>query len=72
MKGRSRFTLAEASEIRAILGAVRRVGRPEQKALRHALRSHGFYISDWSRPATGFTLASFDELVLSDRVRVGE
>lgn len=62
--------MAEAAEIRAVLGAVRRVGRAQQKALRHALRSSGFYISDWSRPATGFTRTDFDDLVHSGGVRV--
>lgn len=70
MKGRSRFTMAEATEIRAILGSVRRGGRSEQKALRCSLRSLGFYISDWSRPATGFTSTNFDDLVHAGRVRL--
>ncbi|MGK2938803.1 MAG: hypothetical protein ACSLFR_13520 [Solirubrobacteraceae bacterium] len=62
--------MAEATEIRAILGSVRRVRRAEQKALRHALRASGFYISDWARPATGFTRRDFDHLIDSGRIRV--
>jgi hypothetical protein len=61
---------AEGKEIRADLSTLRRVGRDQQKVIRDELRSRGFYISDWPRPATGFTLADFDALVRTGRVRI--
>jgi hypothetical protein len=64
VKGRDRFTPAEAGRIRELLARVRRVEPgTAQKLLRDQLRATGFYISDWGRGAAGFTRADFDELV---------
>jgi hypothetical protein len=72
MKGHSRFTPAEAKEICANLCTLRRVGRDQQKVIRDGLRSSGFYISDWSRPATGFTVFDFEDLARTGRVRIDD
>jgi hypothetical protein len=49
MKGRDRFTSAEADEVRSLLDLVRNAepGRP-RKLLRDQLRAVGFYISDFA------------------------
>lgn len=64
MKGKGAFSQAEAQRARELLGKIRVAGRDEQKQLRHRLRSDiGFYISDFTRSSTGFTVADFDSLV---------
>ena len=67
MKGRDRFTSAEAADIRRLLGLVRRAepGTP-QKLLRDQLRASGFYISDFG--GSGFTPSDFDDLLHRGRV----
>jgi hypothetical protein len=65
VKGRDRFTGAEATEIRRPQRLVRaaEAGTP-QKRLRYELRARGFYISDWGTGGVGgFTASDFDELV---------
>jgi hypothetical protein len=73
MKGRDRFTAAEAATIRELLRQVRRAepGTP-QKLLRDQLRAMGFYISDWDGSQAGFTGAAFDDLVSRGLVIVGD
>ena len=72
MKGRDRFTAKEAQRIRELLREVRRSERPEQKRLRREIRAIGFYIDDWPRAATGFTVSDFDDLVTRGLVRIQE
>lgn len=71
IKGRDRFSEAEAAEIRRLLALVRRAepGSP-QKVLRDQLQRIGFYISDYAAGSVGFTRTDFDELVNSGRVVV--
>jgi hypothetical protein len=71
MKGRDRFTQAESDAIRRALGSLRQAERPAQKSIRESLRQQsGFYISDWSRAATGFTRSDFDDLLRQGRIHV--
>jgi hypothetical protein len=58
MKGKKRFSTAEAAQIRRLLQIPNRT-----KSTREKLRAHGFYISDWSTPAEGFYVSDFDNLV---------
>lgn len=70
-KAKRSFTRGEATEIRALLSALRRADRATQKSIRHALRELGFYISEWPpRPAIGFTLTHFDKLVERGDIRI--
>lgn len=73
MKGRDRFTAAEAATIRELLRRVRcaEPGAP-QKQLRDRLRTTGFYISDWGGGRTGFTAADFDDLVALGLITIGK
>jgi hypothetical protein len=71
VKGRTEFTEATADRIRVLLSQTRNAIRPQQKALRQQIRDLGFYITDWERPGTGFTVDDFDGLVRSGRVRIG-
>lgn len=61
--GRLNFTRAEADEIRSLLRELRRAERDRQKAIRAKIRRIGFYITDVSHDADGFTVSDFDELV---------
>lgn len=72
MKGKDRFTAAEAAEIRACLARVRKAERDEQKRLRGRLRSIGFRISDWDTSAAGFTRSDFDKLIKCGSIAVGD
>ena len=70
MRGRRQFTRTEVAQIREILHQVRRAERDRQKSLRGRLRRLGFYISDFSTDASGFTRSDFDELVSTGQVVV--
>ena len=61
--GRLNFTRAEADEIRSLLRELRRAERDRQKTIRAKIRRSGFYITDVSHAAGGFTVSDFDELV---------
>ena len=71
MKGRDRFTAADAATIRELLRQVR-CAEPgtAQKLLRDQLRAMGFYISDWGGGMTGFTRADFDDLVARGSITI--
>jgi hypothetical protein len=70
VKGSDCFSRASAARIRGLLGELRVAERARQKRLRDEIRGIGFYISDWERDATGFTVSDFDELVDQGRVRI--
>lgn len=70
MKGRDRFTTAEAAEIRSILRAKTRADRSDQKAFRDKLRKMGFYIADFVPIESGFRAADFDMLVRYGMIKV--
>jgi hypothetical protein len=70
MKGSRRFSKESAAEIRRLLGAVRRAEPPQQKGLRQRIRDLGFFISDFNRPASGFTPGDFDDLVAAGQIEV--
>lgn len=70
MKGKTRFSAATAERIRILLGRVRSSPRPAQKVLRQQIRDLGFYISDFRRPASGFTREDFDALVQNGGIEV--
>jgi hypothetical protein len=61
--GRLNFTRAEQDEIRGLLRELRRADRDRQKTIRAKIRRIGFYISDVSHDADGFTVSDFDDLV---------
>jgi len=63
MKGRDWFTPHEADRVRDLLREVRHSERGEQKQLREQIRAIGFYIDDWPRTGSGFTVSDFDDLV---------
>jgi hypothetical protein len=63
MKGSRQFTREAAQAIRRLLAETRRVAPSQQKALRQRIRDHGFFISDFDRPITGFRPEDFDELI---------
>jgi hypothetical protein len=67
---RSTFTRDEAKQIKAMLSEVRHVDPPAQKRLRQKLRSIGFYITDYSADADGFTASEFDFLVSQGTIEV--
>jgi hypothetical protein len=70
VKGRTEFTGATADRIRVLLSQTRNAPRPQQKALRQQIRDMGFYISDWERPGTAFTVDDFDDMVLRGQIKI--
>jgi hypothetical protein len=70
MKGQRRFTSTAADKIRCLLVRTRTASRADQKVLRQEIRDRGFYISDFSRPATGFRRGDFDDLVRTGQIVV--
>lgn len=61
--GRLSFTEDEIAALRQLLTELRRSDRDRQKTIRAKIRRIGFYISDVSRDAGGFTATDFDALV---------
>jgi hypothetical protein len=70
MKGQCHFTRAVAVKIRWLLDRTRAASRADQKVLRQEIRDLGFYISDFSRPATGFRRRDFEDLVRTGQIEV--
>jgi len=69
MPGRNEFTDREIDEIRDALGELRRSGPGRQKVVRSRLRRIGFYITDYSHCADGFTASDFDEMLSRGTIR---
>jgi hypothetical protein len=63
MSGRHEFTDKEIDEIHDALRELRRVDPSRQKTIRGRLRRIGFYITDYSHDADGFTVSDFDEML---------
>jgi hypothetical protein len=63
MSGRNEFTEGEIDEIRGALRELRRADPGRQKVIRGRLRRIGFYITDYSHDADGFTVSDFDEML---------
>lgn len=63
MSGRNDFTDREVDEIRGALRELRRADPDRQKVIRGRLRRIGFYITDYSHDADGFTVSEFDEML---------
>ncbi len=71
MKGKRRFSAADANAIRVVLRKLRGANRSEQKKLRGNLRSqHGFYITDFDTSGKGFSEADFDALIANGVISV--
>lgn len=69
MPSRNQFTKAEIDTIRAALRDLRRADPSKQKAIRSRLRRIGFYITDYSHDADGFTVSDFDEMLSRGTIR---
>lgn len=69
MPSRNQFTEAEIDTIRAALRDLRRADPSKQKAIRSRLRRIGFYITDYSHDADGFTVSDFDEMLSRGTIR---
>ena len=64
--GRTHFSRAELSAIKALLQEIRRADRSRQKVLRARLRRQfDFYISDFAKDQQGFVASEVDALVRS-------
>ena len=61
--GRLSFAEDEIAALRQLLTELRRSDRDRQKTIRAKIRRIGFYISDVSHDAGGFTATDFDALV---------
>jgi hypothetical protein len=69
MSGRNEFTEEEIDEIRGALCELRRVDSGRQKTIRDRLRRIGFYITDYSHEADGFTVSDFEEMLSCGTIR---
>lgn len=61
MKGRNKFTVNEADQIRCLLR--QKIESGNEKSFRDMLRRLGFYISDFARRSQGLSPQDFDKLV---------
>lgn len=61
--GRKVFSKEDADKIWNLLQRKARATRSEQKVIRASIRRIGFYISDFTSSADGFTTGDFDDLV---------
>jgi len=61
--GKNVFTVVEAEKIRHLLRRKVHADPAEQKVIRASIRRLGFYISDYTFTAEGFTPSDFDSLV---------
>ena len=69
-RSRTKFTSAEAVEIRGLLAEARRAERSDQKRLRDRLRRIGFYITDFDLSFRGFGPEAFDRLIAQGSVEI--
>jgi hypothetical protein len=70
MKGSRRFTPEAGQEIRRLLVQTRQAEPARQKGLRQQIRDRGFFISDFTRPTSGFRREDFDALVASGAIEI--
>jgi len=63
MKGKTKFSAAEADKIRELLRLKARADAAEQKKIRGKIRQVGFYISDFTDAVDGFLSQDFDDLI---------
>jgi len=70
MAGRMSFTCDEIEELRSLLRELRRADRDTQKRIRARMRRIGFYITDFSHDADGFTASDLDELISRGTIKV--
>lgn len=61
MKGRTRFTSNEVTQIKKLLRDKIKSGN--ERRFRKQLRAMGFYITDYLRIPTGFAVEDFDRCV---------
>ncbi|MDP2323952.1 MAG: hypothetical protein Q8N51_07980 [Gammaproteobacteria bacterium] len=69
-KGRTKFTSAEAAEIRRLLTETRHAERSGQRRLRDGLRRIDFFITDFDRSFRGFGPEDFDQLTIQGVVEI--
>ena len=72
MGGRTSFTRDEIDQLRSLLRELRRADPGRQKTIRGRMRRLGFYITDFSHDADGFTAADLDELLLRGTITIEE
>ena len=70
MAGRMAFTRDEIEELRRLLHELRRAEPGRQKTIRAWMRRMGFYISDFSHDADGFTASDLDEMISRGTITV--
>jgi hypothetical protein len=63
MGGRMTFSSSEIDELRSLLRELRRADRDRQKSIRARMRRMGFYITDFSHDADGFTASDLNEMI---------
>jgi hypothetical protein len=70
MAGRMSFTRDEIEQLRSSLRELRRADRNRQKTIRARMRRMGFYITDFSHDADGFTASDLDDLISRGTIKV--
>jgi len=69
MKGRRKFTKAEAEQIRSLIKQKLEASTTEQKTIRAKIRKVGFHFSDFSNKK-GYNVQDFDDLVSSGQITI--
>lgn len=63
MKGKRIFTINEADEIRSLISQKVRSSKNDQKKIRAKLRRFCFYVTDFDKSQSGFTVIDFENLI---------
>lgn len=70
MKGQNTFTTSQANEIRKLIAEKVRSTSDKQKGIRDKIRKLGFYYSDFCSDKDGYTVADFEALIRSGRIKI--
>jgi len=69
MKGKTKFTEFEATQIRKLINQKLNASKNQQKTIRNKIRSFDFYFSDFSSKK-GYTVQDFDNLIKTGEIRI--
>lgn len=70
MKGRNTFTSLQILTIKKLIAEKVTAPSDKQKGIRAKIRNIGFYYSDFSSKKEGYTVADFEELINSGKIKI--
>jgi len=72
MKGKNTFTNYEVQAIKKLIAEKVVATTDKQKAIRGKIRNIGFHYSDFSSKKDGYTVADFEELIRSGKIKISD